>query len=86
MLGHIYFDWTGPRGTVKEYGEKLKKACEKTGAKFKGIWGPNNEKWNFVAMVEAEDHGGIFDAFREAGSMHEKMSHCVLAYFNKAWE
>ncbi len=43
VLGHIYFDWKGPRGTVGEYGEKLKKACEKTGAKFKGIWGPRHE-------------------------------------------
>lgn len=86
MLGHIYFDWTGARGTVSEYGEKLKKACGKTGAKFKGIWGPHNEKWNFVAMVEAENHSEIWKTFTEAGGMHEKMPHCVLAYFTKAWE
>ena len=40
MIAAIYFDWKGPRDTVKEYGEKLEKACEKTGAKFHGIWNP----------------------------------------------
>ena len=85
MLGHIYFDWKGPRGTVGEYGEKLKKACEKTGAKFKGIWGPHNEKWNYVAMVEAEDQAEIWKTFTEAGGMHENMPHCILTYFSKAW-
>lgn len=85
MLGLIYFDWKGPRGSVSEYGEKIKEACEKTGAKFKGIWGPHNDKWNFVVMIKAEDHAGIINAFNEAGGMHENMPHCVLSYFTKAW-
>ena len=85
MIGLIYFDWNGPRGSVSEYGELLKKACEKTGVKFKGIYGPHNDKWNFAAMVEAEDHAGLLKAFSEAGGMHEKMPHCIFSYFTKAW-
>ena len=55
MIAQYYFDWKGPRGTVKEYGEMLVKACEKTGAKFHGIYGPSQDKWNFVAVIEADD-------------------------------
>jgi len=85
MIAAIYFDWKGPRDTVKEYGEKLEKACEKTGAKFHGIWNPGQDKWNFVAFIEAEDHVECTKPFSEAGGMHEKMPHAVVKFFSKAY-
>ena len=85
VIALYYFDWKGPRDTVKEYGDMLKKACEKTGAKFHGIYGPGQDKWNFVAAVEAENSVECMKPFQEAGGMHEKMPHFIVKYFRKVY-
>ena len=83
MIGLIYFDWSGQRDTVKEYGKKLKKACEKTGVKFHGLYNPPQDKWNFTAALEAENEEEMRKAFREAGGMPETMTHAIFKYYNK---
>jgi hypothetical protein len=50
----MYFDWNDSRSTVKEFGDKLEAACKKMDTKFLGIYGPHQDKWNFVAMAEAQ--------------------------------
>jgi hypothetical protein len=83
MIGHIYFDWDGPRGSVKEYSEKLEEACKKTGAKFLGIYGPHQDKWNFCAMIEVESINDVTQTFSESGGMSEKMPHAIFKYYSK---
>ena len=85
MIAMIFFDWKGPRDTVKEYGEKLEKACKKTGAKFHGIFNPGQDKWNFVAVTEAENHMECTKPIGEAGGMPENMPHLVVKFYSKAY-
>ncbi len=85
MIAQVFFDWNGPRGTVKEFGDKLEKACEKTGVKFHGIYNPPQDKWNFVAVIEAEGMDKVRETFGEAGGMPEKMTHAIIKYYFKAY-
>lgn len=84
MLAHYYFDWTGPRDTVKKYGEALQKACEKTGAKFLGIWGPGQDKYHFVAMIEAETMNDGFRPFQEV-DRPEELYHVEFKFYGKVY-
>ena len=84
MLAHYYFDWDGPRDTVKEYGEKLEKACEKTGTKFLGIWGPGQDKYHFVAMIEAETMDESFKPWQEVGRP-DQITHVIFKFFGKVY-
>jgi len=85
MIGFLFFDWDGPRDTVKEYGKILKEACEKTGVKFHGLYNPPQDKWNFVAAVEAENEVEMRKAFGEAGGMAPstgaRMTHAIWKYY-----
>jgi hypothetical protein len=83
MIGHIYFDWKGTRGTVKEYEKKLEEACEKTGTKFLGIYGPHQDKWNFCAMIKIETINELTKTFSEAGGMSDKMPYAIFKYYSK---
>jgi len=83
MIGHVYFDWVGSRDSVKEYGKKLEAACKKKGTKFLGIWSPHQDKWNFVAMIEAETLDDVYKTFSEAGGMGDKMTHSIIKYYEK---
>jgi hypothetical protein len=85
MICHIYFDWNDKRDTVKEFGDKLKAACEKMDTKFLGIYGPHQDKWNFVAMVEAPSINDFLATFTEVGGMPEKMPHAIMKYFEKSY-
>lgn len=86
MIGVVFFDWSGPRDTVKEYGKILEKACEKTGVKFHGLYNPPQDKWNFVATLEAENQVEIGKAFSEAGGMAPttgaRMTHAIIKYYS----
>jgi hypothetical protein len=83
MIGQIYFDWKGERGTVKEFEKKLKEACKKTGAKYHGIYGPHQDKWNFCAFIEVEEIGDVTKTFQETGGMSDKMPHAIFKYYTK---
>ena len=85
MLAVCYFDWDGPRDSVKEFGEMLSKGCEKAGVKFHGIWNPGQDKWNFVAIMEADTYELAHKAFSEAGGMHKNMPHAIMKYFTKQY-
>lgn len=84
MIARYYFDWTGPRDTVNKYGEKLQKACEKTGAKFLGIYGPGMDKYHFVAMIEAENMNEGFKPFQEV-DRPEEMYHVEFKFYGKVY-
>ena len=84
MIAIYYFDWKGHRDTVKKYGEKLEKACEKTGAKFLGIYGPGMDKYHFAAMVEADGMDAGYKPFTEAGRP-EEMYHVEFKFFGKVY-
>ena len=83
LIGHVYFDWDGPRDSVTEYGKKLEASCKKKGTKFLGIWSPHQDKWNFVAMIEAKSMDEIFGSFAGAGGMPKEMKHSILKYYGR---
>jgi hypothetical protein len=81
----MYFDWKDKRDTVKEFGDKMEKACKKMGTKFLGIYGPHQDKWNFCAMVKADSINEFLASFNEAGGMSERMPHATFKYFSKTY-
>lgn len=83
MIGQIYFDWKGKRDSVKEYGKKLEEACKKTGNKFLGIYSPNQDKWNFCALIEIDTCNDLSKVFNEAGGMPETMPYGIFKYYVK---
>jgi hypothetical protein len=83
LLGHIYFDWEGPRDSVTEYGKKLEATCKKRGIKFMGVWSPYQDRWNFVAMIEARTMDDILGSFADAGAMPKEMKHSIIKYFGR---
>ena len=56
----VYFDWTGSRKELKEWVEKILEACGETEVEYEGLYGPLNEKWNYVGIFETES----YDEFR----------------------
>ena len=89
-----YFDWDGPRDTVKEYGKNLEKACEKSKVKFWGIYGPAQDKWNFVAVLEAETWNDFSKPLAEASRLSSarsssvmlpNMPYAIMKYFSKVY-
>ena len=49
----LYFDWAGSRKDLKEWHDKIIVACKETEVSYDGLYGSMNEKWNHVAMFEA---------------------------------
>ncbi len=63
MIILLYFDWTGSRKELKEWNDRIVESCKNSGVKYNGLYGPHNEKWNFVSMFETES----YDKFLEMG-------------------
>ena len=86
MLAQYYFDLTGTSSErekrVKEYGETLKKACEKIGCKFLGVWGPANDKYHYVAMLEAETMNDCMRPYMET-TRPEYLYHIEFKFYGK---
>lgn len=76
MIILLYFDWAGTRKELKEYNEKIMKACEEADVALLGLYGPMNVKWNYVMMFEADS----YDRFLKMGknvSRHPSMTHHI---------
>lgn len=59
----ICFQWKGVTEGLKKHYDAVKKVCEeKEGVKFLGLYGPYNERWNWVYMFKADS----WEKFREA--------------------
>ena len=52
MIILVYFDWAGNGTELKKWNEKFSETCEKFGFEFKGLYGPLNEKYNHVWIIE----------------------------------
>jgi coproporphyrinogen III oxidase len=88
MYVHYYFDLIGTSSErakkVKEYGETLKKACEKMECKFHGIWGPACDKYHYVAMIGAETMVEGMRPFMET-ERPEELFHIEFKFFGKVY-
>ncbi len=60
MIILLYFDWKGTHKELKEWADRIKKACEEDDIKYIGVYGPMNVKWHYAAMFESDS----FDRFR----------------------
>lgn len=72
----VYFDWTGSRKELKEWVDTILEACGETEVEYEGLYGPLNEKWNYVAIFETES----YDEFRRMTrkvSRRQCMTHTV---------
>ena len=62
----VCFQWKGITEGLKEHYELVKKVCaEKEGVKFMGLYGPLNERWNWVYMYKAESWEKYWEADRK---------------------
>lgn len=63
---HICFQWKGVTEGLKKHYDAVKKTCEgMEGVKFMGLYGPYNERWNWVYMFKAESWEKLREASRE---------------------
>jgi len=88
MLVQYYLDMSGPsserRAKVIEYGKTLEKACKKTGCKFLGIMGPANDKYHYVAMIEAENMNDCMRPFIET-ERPEELYHIEFKFYGNVY-
>lgn len=88
MLVQYYFDMKGTTSerasSVIEYGKTLEKACENLGCKFLGIKGPANDKYHFVAMIEAETMDSGMRPFLET-TRPEELYHIEFKFFGNVY-
>lgn len=64
MIILLYFDWNGSRKELKEWNDSIVESCKNTGVKYMGLYGPHNEKWNFVSVFESESYDKFLDMGR----------------------
>ena len=76
MIILLYFDWVGSTKELKDWEDRIKEACENTGVEYKGLYGPINEKWNFVSILETETYDN-FLAMGKKVVRHQKMPHNI---------
>ena len=76
MIILLYFDWAASRNELKEYKERIIKACEQVGVSFMGLYGSMNVKWNYVSMFKAESYERFLEMGRQV-SHHPKMTHYI---------
>lgn len=76
MIILLYFDWVGSVVELKEFNEKINKSCERVGVKCNGLYGPMNQKWNYVWMFEAETYEKFLEMARHL-YRHPKMPHHI---------
>ena len=54
MIILLYFDWVGSHKELMEWEANIKEVCEKTKVEYQGLFGPMNDKWNYVSIFETE--------------------------------
>jgi len=88
MLIQYYLDMSGSsserQAKVIEYGKTLEKACKKIGCKFLGIMGPANDKYHFVAMIEAENMNDGMRPFLET-DRPEELYHIEFKFYGNVY-
>jgi len=53
----IFFQWKGLTEGLKKHYDTVKKVCEEEGGvKLLGLYGPYNDRWNWVYMFKVESH------------------------------
>ena len=88
MLVQYYLDMKGKsserHAKVIEYGKTLEKYCEKAGYKFYGIKGPANDKYHFVAMIDAETMDAGMKPFLET-DRPEELYHIEFKFYGNVY-
>ena len=69
---------------IIEYGKTLEKTCKKVGCKFMGIMGPANDKYHYVAMIEAEDMTQGMRPFLET-KRPEELYHIEFKFYGNVY-
>jgi len=72
----LYFDWVGSVTELKELNEKIKTVCDQGGVRYLGLYGPMNQKWNYVWMFDARTYEEFGNAARQV-HRHVKMPHHI---------
>jgi len=83
MIVLVYFDWNGTYEQLKA-DEPLKKACEKHGAKYMGLFRPEQVRWNYCRVFKADDQVMMTKVFNDAWGPEAHMGHNVIQYLTPA--
>ena len=76
MIILLYFDWNGAVSELKDFNDKIRKCCEQTGVKYMGLYGPMNQKWNYVWIFDAGTYEEFLGMARQF-HRHPKMPHHI---------
>lgn len=79
MLVLLYFDWFGTPNELKEFTRKMKEAVSAVGGvHYRGRYAPDNRKFHFVDLFEAESYEKLLGALTSPKAPHRdyaKLTH-----------
>lgn len=87
LLVAIYFDWKGTNEELKEYEEKIKKACSETeDIEYKGLYAPHQKKYHWVRYLKVKDYWKWMSHMSSKGPPRDrkKLTHSQIEVFTKA--
>ena len=88
MIVQYYVDVSGTSSErqtkIIEYGKTLENACKKIGCKFLGIKGPANDKYHFVAFIDAADMTEGMRPFLET-KRPEELFHIEFKFYGNVY-
>ena len=66
MIVLLYFDWFGTAEELSEIEDKMAAICaKKEGVEYRGRYAPDNRKFHFVYMFEAEKYEKILEVLTD---------------------
>jgi hypothetical protein len=88
MLHVYYFDWKGTNEELEAYCKKVKSACEKNGIKYKGCYGPPQDRYHYALFMEnkkLDPRTPVYDSFTpifsDSGGKPPQMGHVIMKYY-----
>jgi hypothetical protein len=88
FIVQVLFQWKGITDGLKEDYEKLKKAInEVDGVKFLGLYGPTNERWNWVYIFEVKERHKFWNAMDNwselRGGRPKQLTNLIIRWYRK---
>jgi len=74
MIILVYFDWNTNGKALKKWNNQIKEACEEHGMKFKGLYGPMAQKFNFTWIIESDSVDKFIETMKSV-SRPQAMTH-----------
>ena len=80
MIVINFFDWSGTRSSLTSYVEAVSGECEKHGIRMLGLFGPEQDRFNWAFIFEVTDPEQYHRLSRDTAIPIE-VTHAIVHYF-----